>query len=143
MKIDAFYIGICRHNRLESFKHCNSAFAPVYVIFVISRREVIINLLNLNFIAVIFNDIKEFADVVLVGMREKPTRNNRLSAARLFFEKFNNSYIVVDRIHMSTVDYEETAVAAADNQAHSAVNQTVVNLKLPEGSGVSVRAAFG
>ena len=69
VKIYLLYIGIFVHNSFKAQSHSEIAFAPKFIISVISIGEVIINGFNVNLFLMIFDNIKEFCNVVFVCMR--------------------------------------------------------------------------
>ena len=143
VKNNLFYIRILFHCALKFQRHCLVAFAPIFKITVVNRRKIIINSFYIYFVFVIINNIKEFCNMIFMAVREIPACNNGLSAACELFKKFNYSDIIVYRIHMCAVNDEKAAVAAADYVAHAAVNQRMVNLKLPERGLAGIYTVFG
>jgi hypothetical protein len=91
---------------------------------------------DFEFILVIFKNILDFSEVILVTVRDKPSFNNGLLTVGVLFEKIDNSVIVSDRIRVCAVNDEELPACGSDYVTHTAVNQRMVNLELPESGGV-------
>lgn len=70
--------------------------------------------------------------MVVVTVRYIPAFNNGFSATRHLFEKLADSDIVIDRVGVSAVNNKESALRGFNYVTHSAVNQRMVNFKLPE-----------
>ena len=68
VKINLLYIGIFVHHSFKAQSHSEIAFAPKLVISVVCIGEIIINRFNVKLFFMVFNNIKEFCDVVFVCM---------------------------------------------------------------------------
>jgi NAD(P)-dependent dehydrogenase (short-subunit alcohol dehydrogenase family) len=88
-------------------------------------------ILKIDFLSGVYL-VKKFGDMIVVGVRKKPAFHDRRLSARLRAKKFNDAQIIIDGIGMRAVNHEKSAAARADDITHSAVDQRMINLKLPQ-----------
>lgn len=104
---------------------------PVKLVAVSGGDKVIIYAVNNAIGHIILEKIKEFADMVGVTVAEKPSGDMYpLIIGGERTEKSVYSVIIVHGIHVSRIYNEKAAVGAPYYIAHSAVDKTVVGLKL-------------